>query len=143
MRYIAEYSPWFREHGFRMTSQRLAILRVLRSAGGHLSPGQIYEQSRDELPGLTEPTVYRTLEFLTRNGLARSSHLANGKTVYELAGREHHHLVCRRCGRTVEVEHASLGPLYLELESASGYKLDPGHVSFFGLCPQCQGITRS
>lgn len=139
----SEYSSWFHDHGFRITPQRMAILHVLRGAGGHLSPTQIYRRSRDEMPALTEPTVYRTLDFMTRHGLVRSTPLANGKAVYELAGREHHHLVCRKCGRTVEVGHATLGPLYRELEAVTGYKLEPGHASFFGLCPQCKGTSRS
>lgn len=139
----SEYAPWFHEHGFRITPQRMAILHVLREAGGHLSPIQIHRRSQAELPRLTEPTVYRTLEFLTRHGLVRFTSLAGGKAVYELAGREHHHLVCRNCGRTVEVSHALLGALYRELEAVTGYRLEPGHASLFGLCPECQETSRS
>ena len=58
-----------------MTSQRLAILHVLRHAGTHLSPAEVYRLAKQEFPGLTEPTVYRTLEFLAENGSGAS--LAN------------------------------------------------------------------
>ena len=61
----SEYASQLRARGFRMTSQRLAILHVLRHAGTHLSPGEIYQQAKHDYPGLTEPTVYRTLEFLS------------------------------------------------------------------------------
>ena len=54
-----------------MTPQRLAILHVLHHEGRHLSPVEVHEEARRELPSLTETTVYRTLEFLAENGLAR------------------------------------------------------------------------
>jgi len=121
-----------------MTPQRLAILHVLRHEGTHLSPGEVYRKSLKELPGLTEPTVYRTLEFLAENRLVRSSHSGSGHLTYEIADEEHHHIICRSCGNEIEVEHALLGSLYKELESASGFKNIDSHISFFGLCPDCQ-----
>jgi Fe2+ or Zn2+ uptake regulation protein len=121
-----------------MTSQRLAILHVLRHAGTHLSPREVYRQAKQELPTLTEPTVYRTLEFLAKNGLVRPAHLSNGHLRYEISGSDHHHLVCRSCGDEVEVEHTLLEHLYGELESASGYLRIDSHMTFFGLCPACQ-----
>ena len=121
-----------------MTPQRLAILHVLHHSGRHLTPTQIYEKASKELDGLTEPTVYRTLEFLAENGLAHSSHMGNGHLAYEIARHEHHHLKCRMCGDEMEVEHTYLAKLYRQLESASGYRLTDSHVTFFGICPDCQ-----
>jgi len=123
-----------------MTSQRMAILHVLRHTGTHLSPGEVYKQAKQDLPGLTEPTVYRTLEFLTQNGLARSAHAGNGHLTYQIAGRDHHHIVCRVCRDEIEVEHALLESLYRKLESTSGYLRIDSHMTFFGICPNCQQI---
>mgnify|MGYP003493023126 FL=1 len=64
----SDFAPQLRARGFRMTPQRLAILHVLRHDGTHLSPAEVYKKARKEVPGLTEPTVYRTLEFLADNG---------------------------------------------------------------------------
>ncbi len=139
----SEFAPLFHKKGFRMTSQRMAILHTLRHAGGHLSPTQIFMLSRQEAPGITGPTVYRTLEFLARNGFAQAARTANGRLVYELAGREHHHLVCRRCGATLEVPPARLGRLYHQLENSTGYRLDPHYLTLVGLCPDCQRTERS
>ena len=135
---VNEFAPQFHALGFRMTPQRLTILHVLRHAGGHLAPAQVYEQAHKEMPGLTEPTVYRTLEFLAGKGFALATHKENGKRVYELAETDHHHLICRNCGASMEIEHAPLKKLYHQLESSTGYKLDSSHVTFFGLCPKCQ-----
>ena len=134
----SEYAAQLRARGFRMTSQRMAILHALRHAGTHLSPREVYRQAKQELPGLTEPTVYRTLEFLAENGLARPSQKGNGHLLYEIAGNDHHHLVCRICGEEIQVEHALLKQLYHKLESTSGYVRIDSHMTFFGVCPGCQ-----
>lgn len=134
----SEYASQLRARGFRMTTQRMAILHALRHAGTHLTPREVYRQAKQELPGLTEPTVYRTLEFLAENGLARPSQTGNGHLMYEIAGNDHHHIVCRFCGDEIEVEHALLEQLYRKLESTSGYVRIDSHMTFFGLCPNCQ-----
>lgn len=134
----SDYAPELRSRGYRMTPQRMAILHALLRSGKHLSPTEVYDQARDELPGLTETTVYRTLEFLAENGFARSAHMGNGHLVYEIAGHEHHHLKCRICGHEMEVQHALLKTMYQKIESASGYQLTDSHLTFFGLCPDCQ-----
>ena len=121
-----------------MTSQRLAILHTLRHAGTHLSPREVYRQAKQDLPTLTEPTVYRTLEFLAENGLARPLQTGNGQLMYEIAGNDLHHIVCRLCGDEMEVGHTLLGDLYQKLESTSGYVRIDSHMTFFGVCPNCQ-----
>lgn len=133
----SEYALQLRSRGFRLTSQRMAILHVLHHAGTHLSPSEIYKQARHELQGITEPTVYRTLEFLTENGLVRSSHSGNGHFTYQIAGEHHHHIICRACGNEMEVEHTLLENLYRILEKASGYRKIDSHLTFFGVCPNC------
>jgi len=116
----------------------MAILHVLHHAGTHLSPSEIYQQARRELPGLTEPTVYRTLDFLAENGLVRSSQSGSRHVRYQIAKDDHHHVICRVCGGEIEVEHQLLESLYRQLESASGYVRIDSHITFFGVCPQCQ-----
>ena len=133
-----EYAPQLRARGYRMTPQRHAILHVLCHSGEHLSPSEVYVKAQKQLPGLTEATVYRTLEFLAENHLARQAHKGNGHLAYEIARHEHHHLKCRVCGDEIEVEHALLEKLYNKLESESGYQLTDSHITFFGLCPACQ-----
>jgi Fe2+ or Zn2+ uptake regulation protein len=133
----SKYTPQLRARGFRMTPQRLAILHVLDHAGTHLSPGEIYKKARRELPGITEPTVYRTLEFLVENGLVRPSHSGSGHFTYQIAGEDHHHIFCRLCGREVEVEHSLLKNLYRSLEKSSGYQRISSHLTFLGICPDC------
>jgi Fur family transcriptional regulator, ferric uptake regulator len=133
-----DYASRLRTLGFRVTSQRLAVLHVLRHSVTRLSPSQVYRQARQKLPSLTEATVYRTLDFLTENGLVWPVHGDKGHLAYELAGHRHHHLICRQCGGEIEVDHELVEKLYARLEAASGYRLAQDHMAMFGLCPSCQ-----
>jgi Fur family transcriptional regulator, ferric uptake regulator len=64
--------------------------------------------------------------------------MGSGHLVYEITEHDHHHLICRKCGAEVQIGHAPLGPVFEELESSSGYRFIDSHVTFFGLCPECQ-----
>jgi Fe2+ or Zn2+ uptake regulation protein len=135
---IDQYASELRTRGFRMTPQRLAILRILDESARHLTPLEVYQQAQQNLPGITEATVYRTLAFLTEQGLVLAAHVGSGQLVYEIAGRDHHHLICRKCSQTQEIEHAQLEELYQRFQADTGYQIDSMHVTFFGLCPACQ-----
>jgi Fur family ferric uptake transcriptional regulator len=132
---LATHSQTLRQRGFRMTSQRLAILQALHD-GGHLSPAQIYE--RVHQTGMTEATVYRTLEFLAGNDILLVADRGNGHLAYELSGETHHHIKCRKCGAQTEVDPALFAPAIRRMENETGYRLSAGHLTFFGLCPECQ-----
>lgn len=127
-----------RAHGFRITPQRLVILRILGEEREHLSPIKIYQSAQQKMPGITEATIYRTLAFLTDQGLVLPTHIGNGQLVYELAGHAHHHLVCRACGQTHEIDHATLQTLYDQFQASTGFQVDSVHLTFLGLCPGCQ-----
>jgi Fe2+ or Zn2+ uptake regulation protein len=126
-----------REKGFRLTSQRMAILNVLHHSGGHLVRTEIYERIA---PALTEPTVYRNLDFLVSHGLVRVTHVGNGRLEYELARHEHHHLVCRGCGAEIELADALMQSVFAPLEKSTGYRLTEKHITLTGICPNCQTI---
>jgi Fe2+ or Zn2+ uptake regulation protein len=132
------YSLKLRAQGYRLTPQRLTILRILQEADRHLTPVEVYQLAQAAMPGLTEPTVYRTLSFLTEQGLLLAAHVGNGQLVYEIAEHNHHHLICRACGQTREIDHNALGSLYQQFQVSTGYIIDSIHLTFFGLCPDCQ-----
>jgi Fe2+ or Zn2+ uptake regulation protein len=139
---VSDYAPQLRSRGYRVTPQRMAILHVLRHSGKHLSPREVYRKAKRDYPQLTVPTVYRTLEFLAKNGLAHPSRAVNGHITYEIASNDHHHIVCHRCGNTVEVNHATIESLYRKLESTTGYLQIDSHLTFMGICPDCQKTSK-
>ena len=132
------YTHQLRQRGFRLTPQRYAILNVLLEAEGHLSPTEVYQRASEQLPGLTEPTVYRTLSFLAEQGLVMPAHMGSGQLVYETSEHVHHHLICRSCGGSIEIAHDALQELYDQLFVSTGFRADSSHVTLFGLCPECQ-----
>ncbi len=132
------YAEKLQSLGYRMTPQRHVILHVLRSSGGHLTPAQIFERARATTPGMTETTVYRTLEFLTENNIVQSKMTGSGHQVYEIAEADHYHLVCRKCGSEVEIRPDPIQFLYHELEKTTRFQSVDGRITFFGLCPACQ-----
>jgi Fur family ferric uptake transcriptional regulator len=132
---IPHLSQMLRSRGFRMTPQRLAILQALHDSG-HLSPTQVFE--RVHQTGMTEATVYRTLEFLTGNGILMVANRDNGHRAYELSGEDHHHIICRTCGAQMEIDPVLITPAISHIENKTGYRLNAGHLTFFGLCPKCQ-----
>lgn len=127
-----------RARGFRLTPQRLAILRVLNQVGTHRTPQEVYNLALKEIPGITEATVYRTLNFLAVQGLVLEAHVGNGQLVYECADQIHHHLVCRVCQATCTVDYTDLQGVFRELEQKTGYQIDSRHVTLLGLCPGCR-----
>ncbi len=132
-----------RKQGHRLTPQRLAILQILDDHSGHFTPSDIYERAVQRMPGLTEATVYRTLEFLSNNGLALVAHVGDGRLVYESAAHNHHHLICRQCGHTIEIEPDLLAALYDKFHERTGFQIDCSHMTFFGLCPACAGQVKA
>ncbi len=131
-------STQLQAQGHRMTPQRAVILRVLEQSDSHLTPGEVFVRASQSLPELTEPTVYRTLTFLAAQGLLWVAHIGNGQLVYQAAGREHHHLICRACNHSIEIAPADLNPLFDALQAKTGFAIDSMHNTFFGLCPQCK-----
>lgn len=133
-----DYTNQLRARGFRITPQRLAILQVLQDASRRLSPGEIFEQVQQRLPGITDAVVYRALNFLYQQNLILAAQIGNGQLVYEIAGHDHHHLICRVCGCTYIIEHEMLQSLYQQFQQKTGFQIDSIHVTFFGLCPERQ-----
>jgi Fe2+ or Zn2+ uptake regulation protein len=134
----AQIASQIRVRGFRLTPQRMAILNVLHEASGHLLPVEIFEKAGVSLPGITGPTVYRTLDFLVENGFVSVTHIRSRRLKYELAQDKHHHLVCSVCGLEKELAQEQMQPVYNHLEQITGFRLIENQITFTGLCPNCK-----
>jgi Fe2+ or Zn2+ uptake regulation protein len=123
--------------GYRLTRQRRAIWEILRSRGGHLSAEEILEALVERFPGVNLSTVYRNLEVLRREGLVRETGLGHRHRHYEV-GPEHHHLVCRGCGKVVHLPAEEI-PSARRLAWAHGFEVEETSLTVFGICPECKG----
>lgn len=137
MELTATISNTIRDRGFRMTDQRREIILIL-ARSGHLTPTEIREKLTSSGFATTEPTVYRTLDFLCAQGLATATHAGGRQLQYELARSKHHHLVCTHCRAHVDVPAESMRSMFEQIHSTTGFQILEEHLTLCGLCPACQ-----
>lgn len=127
-----------RNAGLRATAIRLTVLDVL-PAIPHSGVQEIAEAVQQVLGTVSRQAVYDTLDQLLVADLVRRIEPAGSPARYELrVGDNHHHVVCRRCGRAADVDCAVGEAPCLEPSHTHGFVLDEAEVTFWGLCPQCQ-----
>jgi Fe2+ or Zn2+ uptake regulation protein len=110
----------------------------------HSSAQEVYRRARQRLPGLNPATVYRTLEALHRAGLLDQLGSSEAPLRFSLRdpSRPHHHLVCRSCGRSFELDPRRLRPLGDALARTEGFALDDDQQTLTGLCSDCRPTAR-
>ena len=136
---LAEIEERLRGAGLRVTSSRVAVLRVLTEADDHPRVDQVIERVRTGGLSISTQAAYDVCEALRERGLARRIALAGGPARYEArAGDNHHHLVCRSCGLTRDVDCLTGAAPCLDSPDAAGFAVDEAEVTFWGLCPTCQ-----
>jgi Fur family ferric uptake transcriptional regulator len=126
-----------REHGLHATTQRQAVLRAV-SVRPHSTADDIDTLVRAELGAVSRQAVYDALAVLTDRGLLRRIQPAGSPGRYEdRVGDNHHHLICRACGRMVDVDCAVDYTPCLTAADDSDYEIDEAEVIYWGRCPDC------
>lgn len=129
-----------RKQGFRLTPQRLAILKILASSEEHLSVEQIYDRIKTDYPVTSLATIYKTVAVLNKIGEVMELGFVDGSNRYDGARPyPHPHLICTGCKRIIDPDIPTLSELPHELASKTGYQIIHHRLDFFGLCPECQG----
>jgi Fur family ferric uptake transcriptional regulator len=125
--------------GYRLTPQRMMVVEALHDADKHVSAEEIYARVRARYPYANISTVYRTLELLKELGLVTEIALGDGCVRFHPAEKgHHHHLVCQKCGKIIDLPESALGSLEKILLHDYQFKADLKHMAVFGLCPECQ-----
>jgi len=123
--------------GYRLTAPRQAVLQVVETEAGHLSPAEVLRRGRLIHPGLSRATVYRTLEILTTLGLLRSLYLGErGSQVACVAGG-HHHLLCLECGRTIHFDDCLVEQVEELIAARLGFQIQSHLLELYGICRDC------
>ena len=126
-----------REQGVQVTAQRLAVLRAV-SGRPHGTADDVAEDVRSEIGAISRQAVYDALGILAKKGLIRRIQPAGSSARYEdRIGDNHHHLICRTCGKTVDVDCAVGDTPCLTAATDSGYQIDEAEVIYWGTCPEC------
>jgi Fur family transcriptional regulator, stress-responsive regulator len=130
-----------RQHGLAVTAQRLAVLRAV-SDRPHSTADDIDKAVRAWIGAISRQAVYDALSVLTDKGLLRRIQPARSPARYEnRVGDNHHHLICRTCGRMVDVDCAVGVTPCLTAADDSGYEIDEAEVIYWGRCPECVAAT--
>jgi Fur family transcriptional regulator, stress-responsive regulator len=132
-----DHDALLRRHGLHVTAQRLAVLRAV-SDQSHGTADDVYRVVRAELGAISLQAVYDALATFTDRGIVRRIQPAGSPARYERrVGDNHHHLICRTCGRMVDVDCAVGDTPCLTAADASGYAIDEAEVIYWGRCPGC------
>lgn len=130
-----------RRHGIQVTAQRLAVLAAV-SGRPHCTADDIVQDVRAEIGVISRQAVYDTLGVLADKGLIRRIQPAGSPARYEnRTGDNHHHLICRTCGRTVDVDCAVGAAPCLTPADDAGYAIEEAEVIYWGRCPECLAQT--
>jgi len=123
--------------GYRLTPQRLAVLRALIANHQHPSVEQIYRRVREDFPTTSLATIYNTLECLKRLGEVLELPLGGGSRYDGRRPQSHPHIVCTVCGRIEDLD-IDLGDTAQAVAQERGYAEVRQRLEFHGVCPSCQ-----
>jgi Fur family peroxide stress response transcriptional regulator len=132
-----------REVGFQLTVQRRVILEAVLLRDDHPTAEQICDTIRAEVPEISRGTVYRTLDSLVQLGAIRRAHHLGPATRFDSNTGQHHHLVCVRCNRVIDIEDARLDNLPLPDSRPTGFQITDYSIHFTGLCADCQKVDET
>ena len=126
-----------RQRGIQVTAQRLAVLRAV-SSRPHVTADAVADAVRAEIGAISLQSVYDALGVLVAEGLLRRIQPSGSPARFEdRVGDNHHHLICRICGRVVDVDCAAGPAPCLTAADDRGYEIDEAEVAYWGRCPDC------
>jgi Fur family transcriptional regulator, stress-responsive regulator len=132
-----------RERGLRVTAQRLAVLRAV-SAEPHVTADAVAETVRAEIGSISLQAVYDALSALVDVDMVRRIQPAGSPARFEArVGDNHHHVICRICGRMADVDCAVGSAPCLRAADDKGYEIDEAEIVYWGRCPECLSQVRT
>ena len=125
-----------RENGVQVTAQRLAVLRAV-SGQPHSTADDVAEIVRAGIGTISRQAVYDALSILVEKGIVRRIQPAKSPALHEgRVGDNHHHVICRSCGKATDVDCAVGDAPCLTAADDSGYQIDEAEVIYWGTCPE-------
>ncbi|MDO4771976.1 MAG: Fur family transcriptional regulator [Bacillota bacterium] len=141
--FIEEVKGVLRSNGYKLTPQRRVVLEVmLKNKKSHMSAEELYDKVRKELPDIGLATVYRTLQLLYRLNILSRISFDDSVSRYEIKhnmdDHQHHHLICKKCGKIEEVHVYMLEELEKYINKEFKFKIIDHSLNFEGECKQCR-----
>jgi Fe2+ or Zn2+ uptake regulation protein len=130
-----------RATGRRVTMPRLLVHRALRAGDRHVTAEQLYAELAEQVPSLSAATVYDTLDLLDELGLIRRVSTPRGATTYDSRTDDHHHMICRACGRVEDLDADVDAAAAQRSAQAAGFAVSYAQLTLSGLCSDCAAGT--
>lgn len=131
-----------KEKGYKLTKQRQIIIAALiKHKKKHLTADELYHYVKTTNPEIGLATVYRNVKMLSDLKIIETLNLNDGFVRYELSPapkkHRHHHLICTRCHKVIEVEEDLMDSIEKIFETNYGFRVSDHETKFYGLCPDC------
>jgi Fur family peroxide stress response transcriptional regulator len=127
-----------KERNFRLTPQRVELVRLIAVSDGHPSASQLFNTIKRQFPTMSHATVYNTLTLLKEMNQVLEIDLHNDSHYDGNRPQPHPHLICIQCHKIIDGEVTLDQDSLRNLEKASGYKILHNQISLYGLCPDCK-----
>ena len=125
--------------GYRLTGPRRAVAQMVSEKGSHFTAAELVERAGAGHRGIGRATVFRALELFLELGVVERLDLPDGEHAYILCEPvHHHHVVCSRCGQSVEVEDCGMAAVAREVARRTGFDIEAHRLELYGLCPACR-----
>ncbi|NQT18920.1 MAG: transcriptional repressor [Planctomycetes bacterium] len=135
---LRHFEALCREQGLPLTVQRRDILQTVLERNDHPTADQLYESLQDRIPGLSRTTVYRVLSMLVEMAVIRRLHHPGTTARFDGKIHRHHHLICRRCDKVIDVHDTTLDEVPQPDVRTEGFEIDDFSVHFTGICAECR-----
>jgi len=128
-----------RKKGYRLSPQRLAILKILAQSREHPSVARIRAMIKADFSTTSPATVYKNVSLLKSMGEVLELAFGNKSSRYDgYNPHPHPHVICSGCGRIVDPEYKAMARLSREISRKTGFQITSHRLDFFGLCSECQ-----
>jgi Fur family ferric uptake transcriptional regulator len=138
----ADFKKQLNKSNLKLTGQRQIILNsLIENSEKHLNIEEIHQLLLQQGNRIGIATVYRTLNLLEKLELVSKINVDDGYTRYQLLEtqeeHEHHHLICERCNRIIDIQDDLLDSLEKQVHDQYGFHVTNHKVKIFGVCKEC------
>ena len=127
-----------KERDYRLTPQRVELIRLIAISEGHPSAAQLFAKIKNQFPTMSHATVYKTLALLKEMNQVLEIDLRDDSHYDGNRHQPHPHLICMKCNQIVDGDLDIDVSAIKRLEEVSGYQIVRPQIAFYGLCPKCR-----